>query len=247
VVQGILTTVQYTTSTSTVTVTGSTSYRPAKTVTANGNARISTAQSKFGGASGSFGGAGYVSLANSADWAFGSGDFTIDFWLMRSNAAGTQIVTGHGTGTNNWYTDWWIQIYSDGRVLCQAFYGGSTVYVTSTRKITDTTTWHHIAFVRSGSTLLLFIDGTRDGTGSIGANMLNANPTVLAVGRSGSLDALYFNGRIDEYRISKGVARWTTNFTPPTNAYCGDSNTVLLLHMDGADGSTTFIDDPTTC
>ena len=51
-------------------------------MTAVNQAQIDTAQSKFGGASGLFDGTGdYLSSADSADWAFGSGDFTIDFWL----------------------------------------------------------------------------------------------------------------------------------------------------------------------
>jgi hypothetical protein len=54
---------------------------------------------------------------------------------------------------------------------------------------------------------------------------------------------LYFNGWIDEVRISKGIARWTSNFTPPTAPYSvDDPNTVLVLHADGADASTTFTD-----
>jgi len=54
---------------------------------------------------------------------------------------------------------------------------------------------------------------------------------------------VYLNGWIDEFRVSKGVARWTSNFSPPTSTHVADSSTVLLLHMDGADGSTTFTDD----
>ena len=50
------------------------------------------------------------------------------------------------------------------------------------------------------------------------------------------------NGYIDEFRISKGIARWTSNFTPPTEAYTTDLYTKLLLHMDGTNGSTTFTD-----
>jgi len=56
-----------------------------KTVTANGNASVSTAQSKFGGASAVFDGTGdYLSLDGSSGFAFGTGDFTIEFWLSPS-------------------------------------------------------------------------------------------------------------------------------------------------------------------
>lgn len=52
-----------------------------------------------------------------------------------------------------------------------------------------------------------------------------------------------FSGWLDELRVSKGVARWTGNFTAPTNAYETDTYAVLLLHMDGLDGSTDFPND----
>ncbi len=59
----------------------------------------------------------------------------------------------------------------------------------------------------------------------------------------GYVGIYYLNGWLDEFRVSKGVARWTSSFTSPSAAYTADSSTVLLLHMDGASGSTTFTDD----
>jgi hypothetical protein len=102
-------------------------------------------------------------------------------------------------------------------------------------------TWYHVAFVRSGSSLYIFQNGVQAGTTGNAFAMRDC-ATTLKIGYLGT-GATYLNGWLDEFRISKGVARWTSNLTPSTSVYSDDSNTVLLLDMDGADGSTTFIDD----
>ena len=248
VVQGVLTTVEYTTSTSTVTVTGSPTYRIAKIVTANGNARISTAQSEFGGASGLFGGNGaYLSTPDSADWAFGSSDFTIDYWV-RFNALPSvgqfMIVVGQYANANN---QMFFGFANDGgmyKIVTVQIRGGSWNIVIFKTVSLALNTWYHVAHVRSGNNWYIFLNGVQQGTTDSNATAFQDLAANLEVGRKG--DGFYLNGWIDDLRISKGVARWTSNFTPSTSAYTGDSNTVLLLHMDGADASTIFIDDVTT-
>jgi len=216
-----------------------------KTVTAYGNAQIDTAQSKFGGASGLFDGADdYLATPDSNDWYFGTGDFTIDFWI-RFNALPT-VNTGMAT--------WWQQTDAS-NYQCLYFWNtagtyylywrvisGGAVIVQMNPSVTITTgTWYHFAVVRSGNNWYLFQGGSQistvtdtdavgDYTGSlfIGCDAASGND---------------FNGWLDEYRVSKGIARWTSNFTPPSEAYSTDSYTKLLLHMNGTDGSTTFIDD----
>jgi hypothetical protein len=79
--------------------------------------------------------------------------------------------------------------------------------------------WYHVAFVRSGTSALAFVDGTQIGTTQTLSGTLFDSATGLYVGvGSSSLTEPLF-GWIDEFRVSKGVARWTANFTPPTSAY----------------------------
>lgn len=215
---------------------------------AYGNAQIDTAQSKFGGAAGLFDGAGdYLSIADSDDWGFGSGDFTIDFWVRFNALPGVgqnqevfsqfdsyanlhRLFINNPDGTLRWY----YQAKKD---------GGSTFWAEFTRTTTVVAnTWYHIALARNGINWHLFQDGVQLGnTYVVGGSM----PDLGAAFRIGSLDGTteFLKGWLDEFRISKGIARWTSNFTPPTSAYVADLSTVLLLHMDGADGSTTFTDD----
>ncbi|MCL5667344.1 MAG: LamG domain-containing protein [Patescibacteria group bacterium] len=195
-----------------------------KTVTANGNAQIDTAQSKFGGASGLFDGTGdYLTLADNADWAFGSGAFTVDFWIkVNANPAAIATLLAQWPDAGGTQRSWDIALNPDGTIRVDVRIEPSTYSVNSVAAVNNGA-WHHIAMVRNGDTLTLYIDGSASGT-----------PASLAT--SGSLndstDSLYiaaynlnpglgyeFNGWLDELRISKGIARWTTNFTPPSAAY----------------------------
>ena len=207
-----------------------------KTVTAHGNAQIDTAQSKFGGASGLFDGTGdYLSTGNSADWNFGTGDFTIDFWVRRDgdNNNYNGLVSGYdGSG--------WVVYFSDADNKIR-FYDGVAVRLLS--GTIPNLTWTHITVVRNGNSLVMYVNGTSVATYDCTGATINSGGTGLVVGRQNTnVNDFYFKGWLDELRISKGVARWTSNFTPPTEPYTPDSYTKLLLHMDGDDGSTTFID-----
>ena len=87
----------------------------------------------------------------------------------------------------------------------------------------------------------MYVNGTQVGTdfNATGLSLTNLN-APLYIGNFQNTYTMAFKGYIDDYEISKGIAR---NPTPPTSAIVGDVYTVLLLHMDGADGSTTFTDD----
>src|SRR5258706_9534158 len=112
-------------------------------------------------------------------------------------------------------------LYTDqgGNYPYGAVYVGSTAYaITSSSAITDTI-WHHYAFVRNGNTITLYIDGVSKGTVSVTGLTVNNSANKLAIGRPGEYAGQYMNGWIDEFRFSKGIARWTSNFTPPGSAY----------------------------
>jgi hypothetical protein len=188
------------------------------TWTAAGNAQIDTAQSKFGGASGLFDGNGdYIWSADSADWAFGDGNFTIDFWAKRTRSGTNEWIFGQGGSSLQQY--WGMQWYNDNYVYCNFRKAdGGTVQLKSTITISDTN-WHHYAYVRDGNTLRLFIDGVARGTANVTGQSQIDNPYKFVIGRVGEYNGYYFAGWVDEFRISKGIARWTSNFTPPTEEY----------------------------
>jgi len=224
-------------------------YGAGKTVTANGNARISTAQSKFGGASGQFGGSGsYLSSVDSDDWSFGTGDWTIDFWVRFSTRSVYVALFEQTDGSvGNWFksdltAENWLDVYANVGGVLRAYYYGTWA--------PSANTWYHMAYIRSGSSFKVYVDGT--------ALTLSQHTVIGDLGNiaggfkigADTLNSAYHNGWMDEFRISKGVARWTSSFTRPTAAYSlgsgDDDNVVLLMHMDGTDGSTTFTDDHQT-
>lgn len=188
----------------------------ARTVTAIGQAQVDTAQSKFGGASALFDGSGdYLSVPDSADWVFGSGDFTVDCQARFNSLASPRGIFGQSTDGNNL-----IRLYAqaDGGLAFQLWVGGSAVVVMTSAAGTVTTgTWYHIALVRNGNSWNIYKDGV-----SV-ANVTDADSVAnftgaFCVGYDMTASNMYFNGWIDEFRVSN-IARWTTTFPPPSQAY----------------------------
>ena len=114
-----------------------------------------------------------------------------------------------------------------------------TAVINGTQALTQNV-WHHVALTREGSTLRLFVDGIADGSVT--------NSTDLGLDAPFRLGDKHDNtggipGFFDEVRVQKGVAKYTAAFTPPTSEYQGDKDTVLLLHFNDANGSTSTTDD----
>lgn len=181
-----------------------------------GNAQISTTQSKFGGSSMYFDGTGdWLSIPSSPNLAFGTGDFTIEFWVYYASASANYILfDGRGTAITN--TGICIFTASDGTFYVNKANGS---LITTTNP--SATTWHHIAFTRSGSSNKLFIDGTQaGGTATDSTDYSTSYPIGIGNTLATAYQASYnLNGYIDDLRITKGVARYTANFTPPTAAF----------------------------
>lgn len=188
----------------------------AKTITANGNAKLSTAAAKFGSACGLFDGVGdYLSVPNHADFDFGSGNFTIEGWVRRQ--ALPDVVFGlvsKRSSTAN-FAPFNLEMKNTGALTAQVSTTGSSWVTISGSIGMPLNVYPHIALVRDGVTLRLFVDGVPDGTAAVsGALMTNADP--LIIGAASSAAEFGFDGRLDEFRITKGVARYTSAFTPPS-------------------------------
>ena len=192
------------------------------TFTANGNAQIDNAQGLFSGTSLLLDGSGdYLSTPDSADWDFGTGDFTVEvavrFAALPVNSAAALLSTYAGSSAG-----WGVQYRNDGGGgnRLRVFVGGDTVFF-DFAWTPSTGTWYRIGVSRSGSSLRAFIDGTQ--IGSTATNSTNISSTAaLWVGALLSGSAIQFvNGWIDELRITKGVARFTANYTPDSAPFIG--------------------------
>jgi hypothetical protein len=192
-----------------------------KTITANGNAQIDTDQARFGAAAALFDGAGdSLTLADHADWDFGSGNFTVDFWVRFASVSANRCLFMQGDAWNSNFS-WGVQ-WVQGTNQLTFYYttDGSTLQSRTFSWVPSANAWYHVAIVRNGDDLKVFVDGSQIGSTQnlSGATVFNSS-AVLTIGASISGFSGDHNGWLDEIRISKGVARWTANFTPPSSAY----------------------------
>lgn len=186
-----------------------------KTVSVFGDAQISTAQSKFGGGSVSFASTGYLTVASNQSFNFGGQDFTVECWVRLNSLTPFAAIAGVWDGTANG-SSW---LFSQGetanpaRLRFGVSVGGSTSFVVSTVNGLFVNSWNHAAVVRSGNQLLMFSDGINVYSGSL-TGSINSPSTLLSI-NSVSTGAFRSSQFLDDLRITKGVARYTSNFTPP--------------------------------
>lgn len=196
-----------------------------KTWTANGNAQIDTAQSVFGGASGLFDGTGdYLSASDHADWQLDGGSdsnaWTIDFRVRFNGDPGTGMKGFIQQRTDN--NNWWSLFLSNNQLVWLVYSGGISIVDIRQNWNPATATWYHVALVKNGTTgYLHFIDGTQSGLTTTDTSTIPDFSGNVWIGRhTDSIGtSFYLDGWMDEFRISKGIARWTANFTPPTSPY----------------------------
>jgi hypothetical protein len=189
----------------------------AHTVTANGNAKITTAQGKFA-QSGVFDGTtDYLTIPTSTDF-YSNGDFTIDFWVRWATVGNSSFIGKYISGNSEWNF-----FYQDSKLYLQASTASPADVITPNNCQWSWTpsqdTWYHIACIRYLNTWHVYVNGTEIGEGIVGeGNIPNTNAN-LEIGTYKAGITHNHNGYLDEVRISQGIARWDGNFTPPTSAY----------------------------
>ena len=180
-------------------------------VLTNNDAKLNTTTKKYGTGSIQFDGTGdNIEVFHTIDQLLGTGAFTIEMWVYRNVAGVAHSLIAKGGSTTGWY----FSINASNAVVFT--YGTSTI--TSTTTIAATT-WTHIAVVREGTgtnQTKIYINGTNDGTGTVATDFTQTNHMFIGCSRSG---LAILNGYLDDIRITKGVARYTANFTAPTAAF----------------------------
>lgn len=183
--------------------------------TADNSAQIDTAQSKFGGASGLFTRTSQdtIHASASSNWDFGSGSFTVDFWVRFKTIPTSAYSMLFGIN------DFYLGEYHNGSVTRLHFRsksGGVTIETDCTFVVD---TWYHIAIMRDGNSWMYFQDGVKIGDTKTSSESQNLSTYPCYVG-GWELSNLSLDGWIDEFRISKGIARFSSSgFTPPTSEY----------------------------
>jgi hypothetical protein len=226
----------------------------AHTLTAQGTAEGDTAQKKFGTASLLCdGNSDYLTAPNHSNWYFSDKRFTIDFWVRFNSVAASQGLISQYEGTANYWTLEFDATHN--QLDFKAKRGGSTkIHFTTGNNSFDPSvdTWYHIALIRGWKGLkdkwAFTVDGTSIFTGT-DVNSPGSFTASLAIGFSDWND-VYLNGWMDEIRISKGIARWTENFTVPASAYAapavnlaGGSTSIDLSNIpESSDPQVTHVE-----
>jgi len=180
-----------------------------------GNAQISTSVKKYGTGSLAFDGTG-DRLVSPPTYLFDlAGDFTIECWANFNTLAGTYTGIASYADSSGWYG--WQLIKNNSNIQFQFLSASAGVGTVTSSSTVTTGVWYHIAVVRSGSTITLYIDGTSKGTSTTTASYSSAN-SFFRVGDERTI-SYPLDGYVDDLRITKGYARYTANFTPPTAAF----------------------------
>ena len=180
-----------------------------------GDAKLSHAVSKFGGTSMYFDGTGDCLLApSSPNFDFGTGDFTIEMWINFTNVTSTwQAIIGRAyTLTGGW------RLYKNDANNQLRWYNSGTPLISTTGSTLANNTWGHIAVVRNNGTTTIYIDGVNRGSASDSTNY-NPGNYAVEIGKGVVTSEYPVTGYIDDLRITKGYARYTSNFTAPTSEH----------------------------
>ena len=188
------------------------------------------------GGSGFFDGTGdYLSVASNSALQFGTGNFTFECWVYPRGVAGNEFYADFGaTSANGW------GLYDEGAV------GNLQFRIADVDRIAvdplTTTAWSHVAVVRSGTTVTLYVNGISVGSyGSAGTDLTYSGTNYIG-SQSGSSN--YMNGYMGNIRAVKGTAVYTANFTPPTAPLTAISGTSLLLnYTNGAIFDNAMMND----
>lgn len=196
-----------------------------QSITLHGNPFHSTAEAKFGSSSIYLDGSSYLEVPNSDDFYFADDVFTIDFWTKSSFYQPSEgfgcFFSSDGSVAQGAYNH--HNLYVSSTDLSFRMYSGNTAYSVSPEIEVLDGEWHHIAFMRDTDQYLkLYIDGILIGNTYIGDVTLNdvTDDANIYIGTTNQDDGTsiphYYKGYIDEFRVSKGIARWSENFTPPS-------------------------------
>ena len=194
----------------------------------------------------------YLEIPDSADWNFGSNDFTIEMWVNMPDVGFQQndelaTIISQANTTSLYTALYWVTNSNSYNSKGFNFYaktgGGGELFnfATGVEGIKNYE-WNHVAVVRNGTSWKIYVNGIERASRT-GSDTLVDWSYPLRLGTLWHSSGPYreWKGYLDEVRISN-VARYTAAFTPPTEQFVTDANTKLLIHGDGRMGTNSFRD-----
>ena len=204
-----------------------------KTIT-NTGVTVDTSVKKYGSGSLKFNGSSYLTIPSSTDFDFGTEDFTIECWFKT-----TQTLSNATLFTREWGATssggLSLQVngsYSAPFTVYLADYSTSSIFLSASSLSYRDGLWHHIAFVRNTNLFSLYLDGVRVASATFTGSLTSVNKNItlgddLTFGNGDRR----FIGYIDDFRITKGIARYTDNFTTPNELrYLNNNDQGYRIH-----------------
>lgn len=168
------------------------------------------------------GGSDYLSVADNAALQFGAGDFTVEFFANIQAAPGTyRFCVSKGATSTGW------AVFVDNTLGYWGFADTANNYLSAVRCVFNQ--WTHVALVRSGTAMILYVDGIAATSITSSTNFNQTEQLLIGLARNLTAPVL---GCISNLRILKGQALYTSNFTPPTTPLQKIPNTSLLTCLN---------------
>lgn len=200
---------------------GSTTFTDTKghSFTAQGQAHLNSAQKKFGTTSLQLDGTGdWIESVDHTDFEFGNGDFTIEGWFRSSNLSIKNGLFGKGDGVG--HASFSVNTNANGFYWYYDIGGGTQLGNIVGGSLITADTWFHVALMRATTGLALFVNGVNTGSVTINTSSLYDSPQPFTIGKSPEWSGTPLTGWVDDFRVTKGVARYAfAGFTPPTTAH----------------------------
>ncbi|APQ95754.1 LamG domain-containing protein [Clostridium botulinum] len=190
-------------------------------IVTNNGIILESSTKKFGKRSAYFNGSGNLTIPSNSDLEFTNENFTIDCWINMNSlpSSGLYYMIYDKRVNSSTYGDVTFLVNSTGGLGVSITSNNTSWNIINNLSIPVNLTvnqWYHVALIRDGSNFSIAVNGTIT---SIGTSTLSIATNSYDSHIGGLPDKHKFNGYIDEFRISKGIARWTSDFTPPTKPY----------------------------
>lgn len=173
----------------------------------------------------------YLSIPNDADFRFGTGDFTIEWWQYQTDSHPAPRPFSIG-------------VYPSATIAVSIESGTFYYWNGAARNmgaVSLKNAWHHIAVSRSGTSTRIFVDGVQKGSTLVDSVNYNNTTQVLRIGNESSASTnAGFGGYITNFHWVKGTAKYTANFTPSTTPLTSGANSKFLLLA--TDNGSAFTD-----
>jgi hypothetical protein len=186
-----------------------------RTVTRTGVV-TSTAQSKFSayGSSGYFNGSSRLTVVYETGFDFSAANFTVEAWVRRQNSSSTwPAIIGKQNATADWDFGIWITNSNGDVNVHYSSAANGNLTISSASGALPLSAWVHVAVVRNGSSLVLYINGASAASATLSGNLRNRNIS-LTIGQTAQNNTS-FVGNLQDLCITRGTAKYTANFTPP--------------------------------